>query len=217
MTDYSAARATTPSRPAPADWAHGEVAIDEMPVDAVAHDVDGDKRPELLVRDLPGGKHELLVSTEQGIQQLPLVRGGLAVWLGGDTHPVDQVMLTEGQKIASYLPIPSVAGKPSAALALEQGGTFLHRLAADEAGVMRVVESVKPPAGAALRGDPVLGAVLVDQDRIVRLSRGQAKDMVSEPRPVAGLNADGDAARDLAVVSQDRLVIYVGRDQEAPG
>jgi hypothetical protein len=33
---------------------------------------------------------------------------------------------------------------------------------------------------------------------------------------VAGLNADGDAARDLAVVSQDRLVIYVGRDKEAP-
>ncbi|MFM8291801.1 MAG: hypothetical protein ACKOC4_08895, partial [Planctomycetia bacterium] len=110
------------------DWSHGEVAIDEMPVDAVAHDLDGDKRPELLVlttpsnrvaiysqaadkavdakgawkktgewnllagtptgrsgcllvRDLPGGKHELLVSTEQGIQQVPLVRGGRAVWL----------------------------------------------------------------------------------------------------------------------------------------
>jgi hypothetical protein len=31
---------------------------------------------------------------------------------------------------------------------------------------------------------------------------------------MAGLNADGDAARDLAMISQDRLVIYVGRDQE---
>lgn len=222
---------------------------------------------------------------------------GVLQWLGDDLHPVDQVMLTEGQKIASYLPIPTAPGKPAAAWALEQGGAFLHRLAADEAGVMRVVESVKPPTGAALRGDPVLGVLLLDQERIVRLSRGQpwelkllesidgrigrrsgvseatihrilvtdidgdgsddvalcddrkheltallrgadalqrsvtwkvfedrkypydggeSKDMVSEPRLVAGLNADGDAARDLAVVSQDRLVIYVGRDKEAP-
>jgi hypothetical protein len=206
-------------------------------------------------------------------------------------------MLAEGQKIASYLPIASAPGKPAAAWALEQGGAFLHRLAADESGVMRVVESVKPPTGAALRGDPVLGAVLVDQERIVRLSRGQpwelkllesidgrvgrrsgvseatihrilvtdidgdggedvalcddrkheltamlrradalqrsvtwkvfedrkypydggeSKDMVSEPRRVAGLNADGDAARDLVMVSQDRLVIYLGTDKEAP-
>ncbi|MFM9058015.1 MAG: hypothetical protein ACKOSQ_02620, partial [Planctomycetaceae bacterium] len=110
------------------EWAHGEVSIDEMPVDAVPHDLDGDKRPELLVltnpsnrvsiytqaadkpadakgawkktgswdllagtptgkggcllvRDLPGGKHELLVSCEQGIQQVPLVRGSRAAWL----------------------------------------------------------------------------------------------------------------------------------------
>ena len=41
-----------------------------------------------------------------------------------------------------------------------------------------------------------------------------SKDMVAEPRFMAGLNADGDAARDLAMISQDRLVIYVGRDQE---
>ena len=114
--------------PLAAEWAHGEVAIDEMPVDVVVHDVDGDKRPELLVlttpsnrisiyaqaadrpidergawkktgewnllagtpvgrsgcllvRDLPGGRHELLVSYEQGIQRLPLQAGGRAVWL----------------------------------------------------------------------------------------------------------------------------------------
>jgi hypothetical protein len=40
--------------------------------------------------------------------------------------------------------------------------------------------------------------------------------MVSEPRRIAGLNADGDAARDLVMVSQDRLVIYLGNDKEAP-
>jgi hypothetical protein len=35
---------------------------------------------------------------------------------------------------------------------------------------------------------------------------------VSEPRWVAGLEADGDGVHDLAVVSQDRLIIYLGRD-----
>ena len=56
----------------------------------------------------------------------------------------------------------------------------------------------------------------VFEDRKYPYDGGESKDMVSEPRLVAGLNADGDAARDLAVVSQDRLVIYVGRDKEAP-
>ena len=219
---------------------------------------------------------------------------GVLQWLGDDLHPVDQVMLTEGQKIASYLPVPSPAKAPAEAWVLEQGGAFLHRLKADDAGVMRTVESVKPPAGNSLRGDPLLGLMLVDQERIVRLSRGQpwrlkllesvdgrvgrrsgvsestihriqatdldgdgnedvalcddrkhqltallraadgslqrsvtwkvfedrkypydggeSKDLVAEPRRIAGLNADGDAARDLVMVSQDRLVIYLGKD-----
>ena len=218
---------------------------------------------------------------------------GVLQWLGDDLHPVDQVMLTEGQKIAAYLPIVTEPGGPAQAWALEQGGAFLHRLQADAAGVMRVVESVKPPAGTLLRNDPVLGLVLVDQERIVRLSRGrpwelkllesidgrvgrrsgvsestihrilvtdldgdgsqdvalcderkhqltallrtpdalqrsvswrvfedrkypydggESKDLVAEPRRIAGFNADGDAARDLVMISQDRLVIYLGKD-----
>jgi hypothetical protein len=222
---------------------------------------------------------------------------GVLQWLGDDLHPVDQVMLTEGQKIGSYLPLAAHGAAASQAWALEQGGGFLHRLQADEAGVMRVVESVKPPAGGSLRWDPVLGVVLVDQDRIVRLSRGQpwqlklvesidgrigrrsgvsestihrvlvtdldgdasedvalcddrkhqltamlrgpeslrrsvtwkvfedrkypydggeSKDLVPEPRRIAGLDADGDGRRDLAMVSQDRLVIYLGNDEDAP-
>jgi hypothetical protein len=54
------ADATDPDRPnelplAP-DWSRGEVSIDEMPVDAVAHDVDGDGRPELLVLTTPSNR-----------------------------------------------------------------------------------------------------------------------------------------------------------------
>jgi hypothetical protein len=221
---------------------------------------------------------------------------GVLQWLGDDLHPVDQVMLAEGQKIASYLPLASSAGTPAEAWALEQGGGFLHRLRADEAGVMRVVAAVKPPAGTGLRWDPVLGMMLVDQERVVRLSRGrpwelkllesidgrvgrrsgvsestihrilvtdldgdgsddvalcddrkhqltallrrpdglqrsvtwkvfedrkypydggESKDMVPEPRRIAGLDADGDGGRDLAMVSQDRLVVYLSHDDEA--
>ena len=235
---------------------------------------------------------EYLALVVDGTLRRARLTDGVLQWLGDDLHPVDQVMLTEGQKIGSYLPLAGAG-----AWALEQGGGFLHRLAADDAGVMRVVESVKPPAGGTLRGDPVLGLVLVDQERIVRLAAGQpwelklqesidgrigrrsgvsestihrvlvtdidgdgtddvvlcddrkhqltallrateglqrsvtwtvfedrkypydggeSKDLVAEPRRIAALDADGDRKRDLVMVSQDRLVVYLGKDDEQP-
>ena len=234
-----------------------------------------------------------------GTRRRARLTDGVLQWLGDDLHPVDQVMLGEGQKMASFLPITAAAGQ---AWALERGGSFLHRLVADEAGVMRSAEAIKPPAGTALEGDPVLGVVLVDQERIVRLSRGEpwelelvesvdgrvgrrsgtrestihrilvtdvdgdrgddvllcddrrhqlsamlrrpgsdgaaatlersvtwrvfddrkypydgggSQDLVPEPRRAVGLDADGDRVRDLVLVSQDRLVIYLGRDDTA--
>ena len=261
--------------------------------------LDGDKpvvtSPTLLSKvDL--GEYQVLAVG--GTLRKARLTDGVLQWLGDDLHPVDQVMLTEGQKIGSYLPIAgTAAGGRAEAWALEQGGGFLHRLRADEAGVMRVVESVKPPAGVALRSDPMLGVMLLDQERIVRLSRGEpwelklvesidgrigrrsgvsestihriqatdldgdgrddlalcddrkhqltallrhgpeplersvswkvfedrkypydggeSKDLVAEPRRIAGLDADGDKARDLVMVSQDRLVIYLGSDAAA--
>jgi len=234
-----------------------------------------------------------------GVRRQSRITDGVLQWLGDDLHPVDQVMLGEGQKLVSFLPIP---GTPREAWALEKGGDFLHRLAADEAGVMRTVETIKPPTGTSLEGDPLLGVVLVDQERIVRLSRGdvlelqlvesidgrvgrrsgvrestihrvlttdvdgdggddlllcddrrhqltamlrrpggegkpaslersvtwrvfddrkypydggESSEMVSEPRRAVGLDADGDGVRDLVLVSQDRLLIYMGRDATA--
>jgi hypothetical protein len=243
--------------------------------------------PALLAKaDL--GEYAVL-EVDGGLRKSRLTDGVLQ-WLGDDLHPVDQVMLTEGQKITAYLPLAPTDGGRAEAWALEQGGGFLHRLRADEAGVMRVVASVKPPAGGALRWDSVLGLMLVDQDRVVRLSKGspwelkllesidgrvgrrsgvsestihrilvtdldgdgtddvtlcddrkhqltamlrrpeglqrsvtwkvfedrkypydggESKDMVPEPRRIAALDADGDGDRDLAMVSQDRLVVYL--------
>ncbi|MFM7205959.1 MAG: FG-GAP repeat domain-containing protein [Planctomycetaceae bacterium] len=253
------------------------------------------KTPALLAKvDLS----EYLLLDVNGVLRRARLTDGVLQWLGDDLHPVDQVMLTEGQKIAAYLPLPAATGTAGEAWALEQGGGFLHRLAADEAGVMRVAASVKPPAGTNLRWDPVLGLLLVDQDRVVRLSRGrpwelkllesidgrvgrrsgvsestihrvlatdidgdhtddvalcddrkhqltallrrseglqrsvtwkvfedrkypydggESKDMVPEPRRLAGLDADGDGRRDLAMISQDRLVIYLSADDPAAG
>jgi len=234
----------------------------------------------------------LLLEVDGRLRKARLTDGVLQ-WLGDDLHPIDQVMLTEGQKIAAYVPVSGSGGGPATAWALEQGGGFLHRLEADDAGVMRVTASVKPPAGTGLRWDPILGIMLVDQERVVRLSRGQpwelkllesidgrvgrrsgvsettihriletdldgdggddvtlcddrkhqltamlrraeglqrsvtwkvfedrkypydggeSKDLVPEPRRIAGLDADGDGGRDLAMASQDRLVIYLAED-----
>jgi hypothetical protein len=52
----------------------------------------------------------------------------------------------------------------------------------------------------------------VFEDRKYPYDGGESKDLVAEPRRIAGFNADGDAARDLVMISQDRLVIYLGKD-----
>lgn len=214
---------------------------------------------------------------------------GVLQWLGDDLQPVDQIMLSEGQKLGSFVPL---AG--GGAWALEQGGAFLHRLKPDDAGILRISASLKPPLGQLLRMDPVLGLVLVDQDRIVRLSHGapwelklidsldsrvgrpsgvkeatihrfgtadvtgngedeviladdrrhqltvlgrsdtgleslaswqvfedqaypygdRSESLVSEPRAVVALDADGDRHQDLAMLCHDRLIIYVGREEK---
>ena len=52
----------------------------------------------------------------------------------------------------------------------------------------------------------------VFEDRKYPYDGGDSKELVAEPRRVAGLDADGDGRRDLVLISQDRLVIYMGHD-----
>lgn len=214
---------------------------------------------------------------------------GVLQWLGDDLQPVDQIMLSEGQRLASFVPLAD-----GTAWALEQGGAFLHRLKPDSAGILREAESTRIAGGAAVVFDPLLGLVLLDQDRIARLSRGQPWELklvdsidsrvgkpsgvkeatihriltadltgdhvdevvlcddhrhqltvlertedklksalswpvfedktypyggvqgslVTEPRVVVGLNADGDAHRDAALLCHDRLLIYMARESQ---
>ncbi len=212
---------------------------------------------------------------------------GVLQWLDDDLQPVDQVMLSEGQRMAAFVPLAD-----GQAWALEQGGGFLHRLKPDAAGILREAESTRLHSGEGVVLDPLLGLMLVDKDRVVRFSRGQPWELklidsldsrvgrpsgvkeatihrvmatdvtgdgiddvvlsddhrhqltvlarteeglkpllswpvfedktypyggvegslVQEPRIVLGLNADGDAFRDLALICHDRLLLYMARE-----
>lgn len=214
---------------------------------------------------------------------------GVLQWLGDDLQPVDQIMLSEGQRLVSFVPLAD-----GAAWALEQGGGFLHRLKPDAAGILRETESIRISGGAGIVLDPVIGLVLLDQDRMVRLSQGRPWELklvdsldsrvgkpsgvkeatihrimtadltgdhvdevilcddhrhqltmlertddklnsalswpvfedqtypyggvqgslVTEPRAIVGLNADGDVHRDAALLCHDRLLIYMARESE---
>jgi hypothetical protein len=215
---------------------------------------------------------------------------GVLQWLDENLQPTDQVMLDDGRKMAGYVSLGE-----SDAVALEQGGVFLHRLAIDASGIARTKDDEKIPAAAGLHRDPILGLFLTDSEHLTRLGAGKpwtlqlvdtldgrigrpsgvkeatvhrvlATDVdgdgrdeivlcddrrhqltvlrpgdtkaeslaswqvfedkkypygddsgeaqVAEPRAVLAFDADGDAHRELALLSQDRLLIYVGREEK---
>ena len=215
---------------------------------------------------------------------------GVLQWLGDDLQPIDQVMPADGQKLAAYVPLGE-----SEALALEQGGQFLHQLHVAPSGMVRTTGDIKVSGATGLRRDPVLGVLLIDSDRIVRLTPGKPWELklvdtidgrvgrpsgvreatihrlaaadadgdgrdevvlfddrrhqltllgrreerweslaswqafedrkypygdgdegvpIAEPRAVVSFDADGDSFQDFALLSQDRLLIYVGREEK---
>jgi hypothetical protein len=231
---------------------------------------------------------EFQLITQAGKLRFARLTDGVLQWLGDDLQPTDQIMLADGQRLASFVPLGD-----QEAWALEQGGGFVHRLKADDAGVLRVAESLKLPGGSSLVSDAVLGLMLVDNDRVLRLTRGAPWELrlidsidsrvgrpsgvreatihrlfvtdatgdgqddvifsddrrhqltlltrgekklepllswpvfedqaypygdngrggqVAEPRTVVALDADGDGRRDLAMLCQDRLLIYLAKD-----
>lgn len=97
---------------------------------------------------------------------------GVLQWLADDLHPLDQIMLPDGQRLAAY--IPTSDGQ---AWAMEQGASFIDRLQPDKSGIPRVASRIKPPNANSMRLDPVLGLMLGDQDRVVRLSPGRPAEL----------------------------------------
>lgn len=213
---------------------------------------------------------------------------GVLQWLDEKLQPIDQVMLADGRKLAGFVPLGG-----GEAVALEQGGLFLHRLKIEASGMVKTIDDEKILGATALRRDAVLGLFLVDADHVTRLHAGRPWEMklvdtldgrigrpsgvkeatihrvsatdvdgdgidelvlyddrrhqltvlrrkqqelesiaswqvfedrkypygddpsaapVAEPRAVLAFDADGDPQRELALLSQDRLVIYVGRE-----
>lgn len=221
-------------------------------------------------------------------QRVGRLTDGVLQWLDDALQPVDQVMPADGQKLAAYVSLTE-----SEALSLDQGGQFLHTLQVAPSGMVKITGDVKVSGATGVRRDPVLGVMLFDSDRVVRLSAGKPWELklvdtmdgrigrpsgvreatihrlaaadadgdgrdevlfcddrrhqltalarredrweslaswqvfedgkypygdggdgvaTSEPRTILSFDADGDDRRDLALLSQDRLVIYIGRE-----
>ncbi|MFW5698408.1 MAG: hypothetical protein ACOCYN_01005, partial [Planctomycetota bacterium] len=145
----------------------------------------------LLVRDKFAAGARILERGDDGIDERPFPRqsvsfdslrlhpgpdggvrvarlaGGVLQWLDDDLRVADQVMLDDRQ-LTDYVVLDSGEG-----WALQLGGGWIHRMAADPGGVQRPVESVELPGGERLAADPVLGLLLQAEQATTRLSPGR--------------------------------------------
>ncbi len=213
---------------------------------------------------------------------------GVLQWLGDDLRSQEQVMLPQGQKLTDYVAVNETLG-----WALQSGSPFVHRIEIDASRLSRSVERVKLADGTGLLRDPVLGMLLLGQDRVTHLSEGRSRELklvdvidervgraggvrktrfhqlsstdidrdgyddlvlydqlqhrltvlgnqngklapkiawpvfddkiypysnesdnlVKEPRAVLAADFDGDGLQDLAILSHDRLIIYLAREK----
>ncbi len=161
-------------------------------------------------------------------RRLGMISEGVLQWLDDNLNPIDQIMLPEGEALASYVPIDNMGN----AWALAAGGQFMHKLSPDENGLPRIMESHRVYFGAAALRDPVLGLLLVDNERLTRLSAGRPRELslvdsldgrvgrrsgVRESTIHRLLTADvtGDGREDV-IVSDDRRhhLTVLARDEE---
>ncbi|MGI9429886.1 MAG: hypothetical protein ACR2NM_14585, partial [Bythopirellula sp.] len=218
---------------------------------------------------------------------------GVLQWLGDDLRSQEQVMLPQGQQLADYAVENETSG-----WALQRDSPFVHRIEIDDSRLSQSVKRIKLVEGNGLLRDPVLGMLLLGQDRVTHLSEGQAKELklvdvidervgrsggvrktrlhrlsvtdvdrdgyddlilydelqhrltvlsrtagdeadgslvpkiawpifddkiypyndesenlVKEPRAVVALDLDGDRLQDLAILSHDRLLLYLARER----
>ena len=212
---------------------------------------------------------------------------GVLQWLDDDLRSHEQVMLPQGQELADY-----VVNEDAGGWALQRGSRYVHRIEIDASRLSRSVEKVKLATGTGLLRDPVLGMLLLGQDRVTHLSEGRSQELklvdvidervgraggvkktrfhrlsttdidrdgyddlvlydqlqhrltvlgeqegtlvpkiawpvfddkvypyssksdnlVKEPRAVLAVDFDGDGLQDLAILSHDRLIIYLAQE-----
>ncbi len=116
---------------------------------------------------------DFAVYGESAYRRVGMISEGVLQWLDDELNPIDQIMLPEGEALASYVPIDNDGG----AWALASGGQFIHKLAHDDSGLPRIVESHRIHFGTAALADPVLGLMLLDNERIIRASAGQPREL----------------------------------------
>jgi len=258
---------------------------------------DGDASPPALAKaDLGEFRLVAVPATDGNDAADRLLRparlaNGVLQWLDHDLVATDQVMLPNGRGLTDL-----VMTAADAAWALETGGEHVHRLEADDAGVLRVTDSHRVHDGRALTLDPSLGLLLSTGQGLLRLSEGRrnqldvvqsidaragrpasardatvhrvaaldltgdgvaeavladdqtheltalrrggddddtytplmswqvyenqaypyggmgSDDTENEPRAIDSLDLDGDGRRDLVMLAQDRLLIYLGEE-----
>lgn len=97
---------------------------------------------------------------------------GVLQWLGDDLRSQEQVMLPQGQELADFVAVNETLG-----WALQSGSPFVHRIEIDASRLSRSVERIKLADGTGLLRDPVLGMLLLGQDRVTHLSEGRSREL----------------------------------------
>lgn len=132
---------------------------------------------------------------------------GVLQWLDDALQPADQVMLPQGRQLADY-----VALADGRAWALERQDGRVHLLKPDAGGILRVAQSMDLGEGTALLDDPVLGLILVGDDRITRLAPGVPPELTLAETLDSNVGRDG-ASREDATIHRISAVDITGDGQ----
>ncbi len=118
-----------------------------------------------------------LVAEDDSLRVARLADGVLQ-WLDEELRPHDQVQLPDGEMLAAFTPMAN----SDSAWALPRGAQFLHRLAPDDSGVMRLADTHRLPDGldaSDIRLDPHLGLLLINPSAVMRLAPGRSRELVT--------------------------------------
>ena len=141
--------------------------------------------------------------------------GGVLQWLNDDLHSINQIMLPQGLKLVGY-----VGRAKGQGWALQEDGQYIHSMEAQTDGMAKSTWSVRVGGGTSLVNDPVLGLMLVGQNRLTKLSEGKPDEMhlidTADHRTGRAGEAKGGAIHRIAGLDimgngQDEIVFFDDR------